>query len=299
MRSADWRTAELKDCRTEKTAELTTMSFRKLFYQFPPSLRLLVRRLYFLPADTWDSLTGRREKMTPPRGLIFTGGGDFRKTGETLRGYFQDLCGLRPNGKVLDVGSGMGRSAIPLTEYLNSEGRYEGFDVMKRGVDWCQKNINAKFPNFNFKYIPLKNDLYRADGGNAVQFKFPYPDDSFDLAVVNSVFTHMLPDEVDNYLGEIYRVLRPGGKCYSTFFVFDEKMENSFPAGFEFPHDHGHYRLMDDKVKSANVAFAEKNLREDLVGKNGFKLKSMYLGSWRGLPRKDCMEFQDIVILEK
>jgi ubiquinone/menaquinone biosynthesis C-methylase UbiE len=108
---------------------------------------------------------------------------------------------------VLDIGSGIGRVAIPLTEYLSEEGRYEGFDVVEKGVQWCQTHITRQFPNFQFQYIPLNNDLYRSDGQDATQFSFPYPDDQFDLIVVNSVFTHMLPEEVDNYLGEIRRVL--------------------------------------------------------------------------------------------
>lgn len=275
------------------------MNTRKLFYQLPPALRFAARRLYFLPVDAWEALTGQRDELTPPRGLIFTGGGDFRKTGEMLVGYLKEFGGLRPNGKVLDVGCGIGRVAIPLAKYLNEQGGYEGFDAMERGVVWCRENISGRFPNFNFKYVPLNNDLYRSDGASASQFRFPYDDDQFDAAVVNSVFTHMVPEEVENYLREIRRVLRPGGVCYATFFVFDEKQKNGFPAGFDFPFDHGHFRLMDEKVKSANVAFAEGYLKKELVERNGFWLRHFFLGSWRGLRREDCKEFQDIVILEK
>jgi SAM-dependent methyltransferase len=274
------------------------ISSRKLFYILPPAWRFAVRRLYYLPLDTWETLTGKRDELMPPRGLIFTGGGDFRKTGEKLCGYFREFCSLQPQHHVLDVGSGIGRVAIPLTKFLNKNGRYDGFDVVQRGVDWCKENITARHPNFRFRYVPVDNDLYRAGGNSAAGFHFPYDENRFDLAVVNSVFTHMLPEEVDNYLGEIKRVLKPGGVCYTTFFIF-KKNGDPFPEGFDFPFNYGHYCLMDDEVKSANVAFEENYLKNDLVEKHGFRLRHFFPGSWRGLLKAQCKEFQDIVILEK
>ena len=269
---------------------------RKLFYAMPPAWRFATRRLYYLPLDTWEAVTGQRDGLTPPHGMIYTGSGDFRRSGEQSVANFWDFCGLQPNHSVLDIGSGIGRIALPLTRFLDKNGRYEGFDVVKKGVDWCQQHITARFPNFRFQYISLENDLYRSDGGNASSFRFPYDDGSFDFAIANSVFTHMLPDEVDNYLGELNRVLRPGGVCYLTFFLFDEK--TAWPTGFGFPHDYGYYRLMDDVVKSANVAFEEKHLRRMTAG-HGFKIQQLHFGYWRGLPKADCKDFQDIVVLAK
>ena len=39
-------------------------------------------------------------------------------------------------------------------------------------------------------------------------FRFPFSDDRFDLAVACSIFTHMLPDEIENYVAEVFRVLK-------------------------------------------------------------------------------------------
>ncbi len=270
---------------------------RRLYYTVPPAWRFAIRRLYYLPIDTWEGLTGQRGELKPPRGLIFTGGGDFRKIGDMLVGYFKEFCGLQPHHRVLDIGSGMGRIAIPLSHFINEKGSYEGFDVVQRGVDWCQKNINTRYPNFQFQYVPLSNDLYREDGENAEKFTFPYENDFFDLCVVNSVFTHMLPGEVAHYFSEIKRVLKPGGVCFATFFLFDDK--TLFPKGFDFPFSHGYYRLMDEKVKGANVAFDDSFFRKDLIEKNGFWLSRLFYGWWRGLPPQECKEFQDIAIFEK
>jgi SAM-dependent methyltransferase len=212
--------------------------------------------------------------------------------------YFKAHCDLQKDSKILDIGSGMGRSAVALTEYLNEAGKYEGFDVVKRGVNWCKKNISSRFPNFNFTYIPLNNDLYRSDGDAPEEFRFPYQDDYFDLIIVNSVFTHMVESEVVNYFKEMSRVLKTGGHVYATFFIY-KKGQTTFPKGFGFPHDYGNYRLMDDEVKSANVAFMESFLEQELAQKNNFKIKHFFKGSWRGLDREQCKEFQDLLILKK
>ncbi len=273
---------------------------RSLFYAMPPAWRFMVRRLYFLPLDLYEKISGKRDQQTPPKGLIFTGGGDFRQAGQRLMRCFVEFGGLHPNHRVLDVGSGIGRVALPLTTFLNDEGSYEGFDVIKLGVQWCRKNISSRFPNFRFRHIPLENDLYRSSGQQADVFQFPYPDEHFDFIVVNSVFTHLLPAQVENYVKEIARVLKKGGHCYATFFLLNEETISQMSStGFDFPFDYGHFRLMDDKVKSANVAFDEGFFKKDLLQSNKLKIRHLFYGSWRGCPDKDCKDFQDIAIFEK
>jgi len=272
-------------------------SLRKLYYNLPPSWRFVARRLYYWPYDLYESLSGQRDALTPPRGMIFTGSGDFRAQGEKMLEYFQTLGGLKPGHSVLDIGSGIGRIAIPLTGYLSEEGRYEGFDVVKRGVDWCQKHISSRHPNFHFRYIDLDNDLYKSGGASAADFTFPYETDSFDFVVLTSVFTHMIPAEVENYLKEIQRVLRPGGTCFATFFIWNEEAASRQNPAFTFPHDKGHYRLMDEQVQSANVAFEEAYL-DELIGQAGLKKEAVYYGYWAASRKKeDCKDFQDVVIM--
>ena len=275
-------------------------TLRKLYYQLPPSWRFVARRLYYWPYDLYDGLSGQRDAMIPPRGMIFTGSGDFKAQGEKMLEYFRTLAGLKPEHSVLDIGSGIGRIAIPLTSYLDEKGRYEGFDVVKRGVDWCRKQVSSRYPNFNFQHIDLDNDLYKSGGASAANFKFPYEDNSFDFVVLTSVFTHMLPAEVANYLKEIQRVLQPGGRCFATFFIWNDESAKGVkknPA-FTFPYDKGHYRLMDEQVQAANVAFDETYL-DQLIQEAGLKKEATYYGFWPGRKKEECKDFQDIVILEK
>lgn len=94
--------------------------------------------------------------MEPPKGLIYTGYGDFIEHGKIHLGFLIKYAGLQPNHRVLDVGSGIGRTAVALTSYLDSNGSYEGFDAVKLGVDYCIRKITSKYPNFKFKFVDLK-----------------------------------------------------------------------------------------------------------------------------------------------
>ena len=140
-----------------------------------------------------------------------------------------NMAGLRPDHDVLDIGCGVGRTARYLCDYMDADARYEGFDIMEEMIVWCQENITTRFPNFHFTYRPLFNTSYRPDPRlpSASQFKFPYPDESFDFAFAHSVFTHLPPDATSNYLQEIRRVLRPGGITYMTWFMFDSDLAAS------------------------------------------------------------------------
>ena len=132
---------------------------RNIYYALSPQLRLFVRKLVYWPMDLFSP----KNNLIPPKGLIYTGRGDFLKAGKYWTNKFIEEGGLLSDDKLLDIGSGIGRMAVGLTSYLKT-GEYEGFDAVQQGVDWCQINIQSKFPNFQF-YIPPK--------------KTPHPQPSF------------------------------------------------------------------------------------------------------------------------
>jgi ubiquinone/menaquinone biosynthesis C-methylase UbiE len=277
---------------------------RKIYYLLSPNLRLLARRVYYYPQDLFAKLTKKStDDLIPPKGLIFVGPGDFKKQGENLLNLLKTTTGLKPNHKVLDVGCGIGRLAVPLTNYLDKDGSYEGFDIVDVGINWCKKHISSKFPNFNFFHVDLKNDLYNLKTQTeANTFTFPYADDCFDVVVLTSVFTHMMPDDVDNYLNQIQRVLKPGGKCFATFFLLNEESQSLIDnkkSAYDFAHKYEHYSLLDKNVKEANIAFEEDYLKNDLIAKNNLKTDRVAYGWWAGRSKNECLDFQDIIILQK
>ena len=277
------------------------MNLRSLYYAISPKSRFLVRKIYYFPADFWNSLNRSNNKYVPKKGDIFIGSGDFLSQGKHHLELLKEYTSLQPDHYVLDVGCGIGRAAVPLTQYLSKKGKYEGFDVVKKGIDWCRKNISKDFSNFNFQHISLNNDLYNLTNQKAENFKFPYEDNSFDTVFLFSVFTHMQPKEIQNYLNEIYRVLKTDGKCLSTFFLYDDQNEEYISKenkGFRFPYQKENYRLMNEKVPSANIAFKEELLFE-MVKKSQLKLENKIYGTWSNRAVNDLFDYQDILILKK
>ena len=93
-------------------------------------------------------------------------------------------------------------------------------------IEWAQQSISTKFPNFMFRKADIFNKCYNPNGAfKAVDFRFPYEEESFDLIFLTSVFTHMQGAEVRHYLDEIRRALRPGGKCLTTCFLLNGESE--------------------------------------------------------------------------
>ena len=135
---------------------------RKVYYALPVKFRYLVRRIMYLPSDIFRD----KNELVPPKGMIFTGRGNYRKAGEETFGHFSKYGSITPQSYILDIGSGIGRMAVPFTKYLDDTGRYEGFDIVKMGVDWCTKNISSKYPNFTFKHIELKKVVAGKIKGN-------------------------------------------------------------------------------------------------------------------------------------
>ncbi|MFT4755032.1 MAG: SAM-dependent methyltransferase [Salibacteraceae bacterium] len=270
---------------------------RKVYYSIPSSWRFWVRRIVFLPED----LFSKKSSLIPPKGLIYTGRGDFIGQGNKYVSLFKEHGDLQSDATFLDIGSGIGRVGIPLTQHLSHKAEYHGFDVIELGVSWCKKNITAKFPNFKFSYVPLLNDLYRNNGEDAANYKFPYPSNHFDFACSVSVFTHMLPREVANYFNELEKVMKPGGKIFATFFILNELNSNLMASskGFNFNHKLDGYYLMDANVKGANVAFEEEYLLNEIIKSNRFKVVTKSYGHWCGRDESESFDFQDVYIIEK
>jgi len=88
---------------------------------------------------------------------------------------------------------------IPLLNYLDSKGRYEGFDAERITIEWCNKRIASRHSNFRFQFVDVRTRHYNPKGRyKPSEFRFPYPDNTFDFFFLASVFTHMLPEDVEN-----------------------------------------------------------------------------------------------------
>ena len=252
-----------------------------------PELRKYLHAAYI---DLRLFLTGKSDPELPPLRLRDVGGGDFRAIGEALAAMLV-RHGLRPEHRVLDIGSGVGRVALPLTRHLTA-GRYDGVDVVARWVRWCVRNITPRHPNFRFTHANVYNSHYNRGGVTAARYRLPFDDGTFDFAFATSVFTHLDPESARNYTREAHRVLRPGGILVATFFLWDDSIVN--PA-LAFPVDRGTHRLLSATDPDWGIAFRDEAL-EDLLSREAWTVDTIERGRWRG---GTGTEFQDVIVARK
>jgi SAM-dependent methyltransferase len=206
--------------------------------------------------------------------------------------------GLRPEHRVLDIGSGIGNLAIALRDYLR--GGYDGIEIHPEAVDWCQRTITPRHPAFRFHRANLASRAYNPRGDVlASEYRFPFADASFDYVFLASVFTHMMPDAVEHYIHEISRVLTSGGICVETFFLLNDESRTGVDAGrsfMQFPvrHSSGQCRLNDAHVPEAAVALEEKFIRR-IHDQSQLTITDVRRGLWWSGERHD----QDVVTARK
>jgi len=174
--------------------------------------RPALRELVFRYADWRDARQPRQADLAalplPPARLRFRVHGDldalsFLETGrqcgrdirDALAGIGRDLSSC---DQVLDFGCGCGRTLLWLRDTARST-RVYGTDIDADAIAWCQRRIG--FANFvvNNASPPLV-----------------FPDESFDLVYVISVFTHLDEQHQFEWLNELRRVTRRGGNVLVT-----------------------------------------------------------------------------------
>lgn len=258
--------------------------------------------LSLLPFDYLSRLLNNKRDFPPLHLRRYVGPlRTFESSGAEFSTYLRLLAELQPEERVLDIGCGCGLMALYLKDYLDASGSYAGLDIHQPSIRWCQKKISASHSNFHFAHIDVRSMAYNAKGKlQADTYKFPCDAHSFDVVLLKSVFTHMRPPEVKNYLGEVSRLLTAKGRCLATFFLLNEDQARLAPDGknaLAFNFGEGPWRYVYENSPESAAAYEESYVRE-LLKENDLVLKRpIFYGSWSG--RKDGLSFQDILLLEK
>jgi len=230
---------------------------------------------------------------------MFDGNADldeFKANGEEFLRIYRDVCGLRRDERMLDVGSGIGRKTIPLTQFFDASAVYEGIDVSAAGVEWCTRTITSRYANFRFQLIDVRNDLYNPTGWcEPAEYRFPFDDASFTFVMLGSVFTHMQTAAVARYLSEVARVLA-SGRCLISWFLLNDESRRLLAAGrstLPFGDERDGCATISPEVPERAIAFDEELVRS-LYARAGLTIQRVDHGSWCG--REGALSYQDLVL---
>ncbi|MGC9998549.1 MAG: class I SAM-dependent methyltransferase [Bryobacteraceae bacterium] len=231
-----------------------------------------------LPDFILRAFTGRLH--WPPYSLrAFVGGANFDTVGHWFLEEFRGLGLLQERGRILDIGCGCGRIAFALAmdaAVRKLEIEYDGMDIDRANIQWCQRHITPRNASFRFYLADCASPSYNPHGQQApTTYQFPFSDGKFDLILLISVFTHMLEDEMRQYLSEAARMLTPNGRVYATFFLFqnlDEVRDGlKRHAGWTFRHTCRNAAVSRLDYPNHAVAYLESFVR-DMAFRSGLRV---------------------------
>jgi ubiquinone/menaquinone biosynthesis C-methylase UbiE len=167
----------------------------------------------------------------------------------------------------MDLGCGWGRVALTLALYgygnERFSGNYIGIDVDQELIAWARKHFEPD--HFRFELAPTRSTVYNPDGSDEL-YQLPAPEGSQDFVFSNSLFTHLLEQDMVTYLRESARVLRPGGKISMTVFCIDQMREHGLLGRrWTFPHRIGRAFVQSQRLPEAAVAYASDVLAEEAL----------------------------------
>ncbi len=121
--------------------------------------------------------------------------------GRDIDHWMLDLLKLQKGAKILDVGCGSGKQCFSYHKYLQGEAEIHGGDVNLELLDQARE-ANAK----DRQPAPFQRSEF--------QPAFPLRDNQFDL--VSCCFAIYYAENIPFTIGEMHRVLKPGGRLFTT-----------------------------------------------------------------------------------
>jgi SAM-dependent methyltransferase len=174
----------------------------------------------------------------------------------------------KPNADVVELGCGCGRIAQSLREPW-FQGTYVGVDIDNEMIDYCRKNFQAE--RFQFILSPHKSTTYSSGNlwdtsidEHALVVAKP---NSKDFVYAFTLYTHLLENEITDYLRETYRILRSRGIMYMNFLCIEHV---ELGRRWTFQHRHGNAYVENERYPEAAVAYHEAFMTE-LATSCGFR----------------------------
>lgn len=158
--------------------------------------------------------------------------------------------GLRPKHVLLDIACGSLRLGVKAIPYMQP-GHYLGIEkeqqLLDAGVDQelGEALLKSKRPRL----------LCSSD------FSFEQFETPIDMAIAQSLFTHLPPPLIGLCLEKLWPWLKPDGSFFATFFEVEQEINN--PSK---PHDHGYFAYTREQMERFGL---DHGYRVDYIGNWG------------------------------
>lgn len=171
--------------------------------------------------------------------------------------------GLKPNHCLLDIGCGSLRLGSRLIPYLQP-GNYIGIEKEQSLLD---AGLLYELPA---KLLKDRKPLFIQSSN----FEFELMQRHVDMAIANSLFTHLSADQILICLKRLRPWLKQGGCLYASFFEVKDEYENPM-----YSHDHGFFAYTQGQMLNFGVEAG---------------LTAHYIGNWYHPRRQQMMVFRQV-----
>lgn len=174
------------------------------------------------------------------------------------------------NSNIVDIGVGCGRFAHVLRDFDfygdRFNGHYTGIDIDPELVEWCAAHFDAE--RFRFILSGHQSSSYKGSSAVSGGGTEDIADASQDLVFSRSLYTHLLPRELEFYTRESSRMLKPGGRMLMSYFSLTTPPP-TYGTRHTFRHERGIAHIESEAQPTAAVAYQDDDLRA-LVMAAGF-----------------------------
>jgi SAM-dependent methyltransferase len=214
--------------------------------------------------------------------------------------HIDKLVGIG-TGLLFDLGCGWGRAAYGLLD-TGFSGRYVGFDLLPKQIEWLSANFTPKHPNYRFHYVEMKGGFSHENTGKKTTDISKIVSEPVETAIALSVFTHVYEETVLDYTRQVYELLAPGRFFVFTAFLLNNESRLLIEQGKstftmkERVNDHCFFN--DPNAPRNAIAYSEDFLLS-AVGAQGYQIDRLVLGNWCGRDRTSHPEGQDWIVARK
>jgi len=170
-------------------------------------LAVLSAASFALTAAWWGAALGTLLGLSALTFLVQCGWMLYSSLIGKRRLWRRTLDGLRPRGdeEVLEVGPGRGAVLVTAARMMQA-GHLVGVDIW-RAQDQSGNGADALLANARAAGVAGRVEALDGD-----MRKLPFPEDSFDLALAGLAIHNLPPGDRAGAVGELLRVVRPGGR---------------------------------------------------------------------------------------